>query len=280
MSRARIFAVRAWDCADSSLKVALTDASSAWFAASVDLINARTGCHPLGGWSRVGHGRFAQPRPRRSVEPYSAAVAIFHRATITPTKAELIAAWAPTRAWGPPPSDSLDVIGSYRFDDPDGRVGMETHLVGSGGTLFQVPLTYRDEPLPGIADALITEMQHSVLGTRWVYDGLRDPQFVMMLAAVSMTGQGEALGMAEHKGRWFIAPSNVRIRGGGWTQERVPVDGFELESDDAAASVLHNDRFELRMFRRPVPGARPAIGLTATWEGQSDPVVLAEVRER
>ena len=51
-------------------------------------------------------------------------------------------------------------------------------------------------------------------------------------------------------------------------------------SDDATASVLHNDRFELTVFRRPVPGPRPPIGLTATWDGQPDPVVLAEVRER
>ena len=63
-------------------------------------------------------------------------------------------------------------------------------------------------------DALITLMQHSVLGTRWVYDGLRDPRFVLMLAGVAMTGQGEALGMARYDRRWYIAPSNVRIRGG------------------------------------------------------------------
>jgi hypothetical protein len=207
-------------------------------------------------------------------------VAIFHRATITPTKADVIARWAPTRSWGASAADAIDVIGSYRFDDPEGRVGMETHLVTAGGALLQVPLTYRDEPLDGAEDALITEMQHSVLGTRWVYDGLRDPRFVVMLAGVAMTGQGEALGLAVYEGRWHIAPSNVRIQGGGWTQERVPVDGFELESDEAAASVLHNDRFELTVFRRPVPGPRPAMGLTATWEGQADAVVLAEVRER
>jgi hypothetical protein len=157
---------------------------------------------------------------------------------------------------------------------------METHLVVAGGALLQVPLTYRDEPLTGADDALITEMQHSVLGTRWVYDGLRDPRLVVMLAAAAMTGQGEALGMAVYDGRWYIAPSNVRIQGGGWTQERVPVDGFEPVSDDATASVLHNDRFELTMFRRPVLGPRPAIGLTATWDEQLDAVVLAELRER
>jgi hypothetical protein len=207
-------------------------------------------------------------------------MALFHRATITPTKAELIAEWAPTQPWGPSAAVGMEVIGSYRFDDPDGRVGMETHLVHAGGELLQVPLTYRDEPLDGAEHALISEMQHSVLGTRWVYDGLRDPRLVIMLAGVTMTGQGEALGMAVYEGRWYIAPSNVRIQGGGWSQERVPVDGFELVSDDASASVLRNDRFELTVFRHPTTGPRPAIGLTATWDGQGDPVVLAEVREQ
>jgi hypothetical protein len=208
------------------------------------------------------------------------AMAIFHAATITPTKAELIADWAPTQIWGPEPHVPIAVIGSYRFDDPDARVGMETHLVTAGNTLLQVPLTYRDEPLAGADDALIVEMQHSVLGTRWVYDGLRDPRLVIMLAAVAMTGQGEALGMAVYDGRWYIAPTNVRIQGGGWSLERVPVDGFEVQQEDATSVVLGNDRFELTVFRRLVPGPRPAIGLTATWEGQPNPVVLAEVRER
>jgi hypothetical protein len=206
-------------------------------------------------------------------------MAIFHRATITPTKAELIADWAPTQAWGPAAADEMNVIGSFRFDDPDGRVGMETHLVNAAGTLFQVPLTYRDEPLAAGEAGLITEMQHSVLGTRWVYDGLRDPLFVTMLAGVAMTGQGEALGMVVVDGRWYVAPTNVRIRGGGWTQERVPVDGFVLAGDEPGGSVLRSDRFELVVHRRPVPGPRPAIALTATWDGQDEPVVLAEIRE-
>jgi Maltokinase N-terminal cap domain len=207
-------------------------------------------------------------------------VALFHRATITPTKAELIAEWAPTQPWGPAGDDPIEVIGSYRFDDPDGRVGMENHLAMAGPTLLHVPLTYRDEPLDGGDDALIGEMQHSVLGTRWVYDGLRDPLLVVMLAAVTMTGQGEALGMAVYDGRWYIAPSNVRIHGGGWTQERVPVDGFKVGHADATSVVLHNDLFDLTVFRRPRPGPRPPIALTATWQGQAAPVILAELQRR
>src|SRR4051812_25081742 len=103
-------------------------------------------------------------------------MAIFHRATLTPTKEALLAEWTPTQPWGPSPTDAFEVIGSFRFDDPEGHVGIETHLVSAGG-LLQVPLTYRDEPLAGAEGALITEMDHSVLGRRWVYDGLRDPTF-------------------------------------------------------------------------------------------------------
>ena len=207
-------------------------------------------------------------------------MALFHSATITPTKEQLIAEWAPTQAWGSGAGDGIEVVGSYRFDDPEGRVGMETFLVRSGGALLQVPLTYRERALDGADEALITTMEHSALGTRWVYDGLRDPRYVVMLAAVTMTGQGEALGMAEYEGRGYVAPSRVRIQGGGWTLERVPVDGFELDADDGGPARLHNDRFELTLFRRPVPAPRPALGLSATWDGNPEPVLLAEVRER
>ena len=102
-------------------------------------------------------------------------MAVLHHATITPTKAELIAGWMPFRPWGPPSADPISIVGSFRFDDPEGRVGLETHLVTAGDALFQVPLTYRDGPLAGAEDALIATTEHSVLGTRWVYDGLGDP---------------------------------------------------------------------------------------------------------
>ncbi len=208
-------------------------------------------------------------------------MAIFHRAEITPSKADLIARWLPAQPWGPPADGPVEVIGAFRFDDPDGRVGMETHLVTAGGTVFQVPLTYRDTPLAGGEGAFVTEMHHSVLGTRWVYDGLGDPLALVMLAAVTMTGQGEALGMAVYEGRWYIAPTAVRIHGGGWSLERVPVDGFAPVGTDADGTTrFANDRFDLTVHRRPVAGPRPPIALTASWPGRADPVVLAEVAER
>jgi hypothetical protein len=210
---------------------------------------------------------------------YFAAMALLHRATIKPTKEELITAWAQSQPWGPTAGEPIEVIGSFRFDDPEGQVGMETFLFVAGAELFQVPLTYRDAPLVGAEGALITEMNHSVLGNRWVYDGWRDPRFVAMLAGVTMTGQGEALGMAVYDGRWHIAPTNVRIHGGGWTQERVPVDRFELASDDERGSALHSDRFALTLFRRPRADPLGVMKLSATWPGQDEPVILAAVEE-
>jgi len=52
-----------------------------------------------------------------------------------------------------------------------------------------------------------------------------------------------------------------------------------LLSDDSGGAVLRNDRFELIVFRRPATGPQPPIGLTATWDGQSGPVVLTALSE-
>lgn len=205
-------------------------------------------------------------------------MALYHRATLTPTKEELLRSWVPTRSWAPAEGANVEVIGAYRLDDPGGRVGIEHHLVSIDGTILHVPLTYRDEPMSGADDALVTEMHHSVLGPRWVYDGLRDPVAVTMLAAAAMTGQGEALGMVSYDDRWHIAPTKVRIRGGGWTLERAAVDGFETVAEHADRTVLRNDRFELTVFRRPPVRERPAMGLTARWDDHPE-VLLAAVTE-
>jgi hypothetical protein len=209
---------------------------------------------------------------------------VLRRATITPAKDETINRWAPTQAWGPSIDHELKIVGTFRFDDPQGRVGMETFLATSGTELFQIPLTYRDEPLAGADAALITQAHHSVLGNRWVYDGLGDPQFLMMLAAVAMTGNGQALGMfVDENNRWRIVPSAIRLQGGGWTQnpgeERVPIDNFARVSNEGFTTTFANDHFELHVLRRPVTTSRPPIALTATW-GDNAPVLLAEVQEK
>lgn len=201
-------------------------------------------------------------------------MALYHRATITPPKAEVVATWATTQAWCP--DGEVSPVGAFRFDDPLGAVGMETHIAAVGDALVQVPLTYRDAPLADDA-GLITTIEHSALGTRWVYDGLADPIYVTMLTAVSLTGQGEALGLVEVDGRWIVAPTNVRISGGGGGLDRVAVDAMVTDAVSTAAPTFANDRFEMTVHRQLRPGSQPPIGLTAMWDGLSDRVVLTEV---
>jgi hypothetical protein len=132
----------------------------------------------------------------------------------------------------------------------------------------------------GAEHALAGELEHSVLGTRYVYDGLLDDRYVLVLAGVALTGQGQALGMAVHDGRWYVAPTAVTLQGGGWGERPAAVDEFKIVADDMPNVVLHNDRFELIVHRHPVVEPIPAIGLSATVEGQPETVVLAGIHQR
>ncbi|MGH3742660.1 MAG: maltokinase N-terminal cap-like domain-containing protein, partial [Micromonosporaceae bacterium] len=67
-------------------------------------------------------------------------MALLHRATLHPTKLELLAGWLPGRRWfrGEAASEVVRVA-SYRFDDPAGEVGIETMLVrAADGPVLQV----------------------------------------------------------------------------------------------------------------------------------------------
>lgn len=100
-------------------------------------------------------------------------MAIIHDATLTPSKPELLAAWLDRQPWAG--SGELEVLGSYRFDDPAGEVGVEAFVVRRGGRLLHAALTYRGGALDGADDHLVGTLEHSVLGTRWVYDATADP---------------------------------------------------------------------------------------------------------
>src|SRR5680860_362366 len=98
-------------------------------------------------------------------------MAIIHRATISPSKLELLDEWLGEDLAG---SDELRQVASYRFDDPVGEVGIEALLVTRGGPVRHAVLTYRAAPLDSAQEHLITTMEHSVLGNRWVYDAQGD----------------------------------------------------------------------------------------------------------
>lgn len=113
-------------------------------------------------------------------------------ATLAPGKLELLATWLPQKEWFVGDADDLTRVASYRFVDPDGEVGIETLLVRSHGVTYQVPLTYRGEPLDEASDSLIGTMEHSVLGKRWVYDAVGDPVYLVELLRVIHEGDNEA----------------------------------------------------------------------------------------
>ena len=207
-------------------------------------------------------------------------MALYHNATITPTKQEVIAAWLPSRPWAPDGDDAAEIVAAYRFDDPEGRVGLEAHLVRHGDAVLHVPLTYRDEPLDGMDDHLVATMQHSALGQRWVYDGVHDPVFTRMFVAAALTGCGQTIGIVRTGDRWLVVPPNIRLVGGGYSGERTPVDGFVVDREDRGWTALRSDHFDILVARSVQPGEQPRIGIRATWAGQELPVVLADVRGR
>jgi hypothetical protein len=115
-------------------------------------------------------------------------MAVIHHTTLVPGKLELLASWLPQQDWyaGPSGGPELTRAGGFRLDDPDGEVGIEFMIVldGAGGdaTAYLVPLAYRGAPRAGADDVLIGTTEHGVLGTRWVYDGTRDPVVLAQVA--------------------------------------------------------------------------------------------------
>ncbi|BAK35689.1 hypothetical protein MLP_26750 [Microlunatus phosphovorus NM-1] len=98
---------------------------------------------------------------------------VYPKARLTPSKLELITGWLDAQSWGG--TGEVTVLGAYRFDDPDGEVGFEGHLVSRDDVALHVPLTYRGAPLDELNAVLVGQLQHSVLGERFVYDAGTDP---------------------------------------------------------------------------------------------------------
>lgn len=106
-------------------------------------------------------------------------MAIIYNAELHPTKAELLTQWLDQMYWGG--SGDLEVLGSYRFDDGEGEVGLEGFIIRRGDITLHVPLTYRGAPLDAADQYLVGTIDHSVLGQRWVYDAMADPVAVHIL---------------------------------------------------------------------------------------------------
>jgi hypothetical protein len=140
-------------------------------------------------------------------------MALVHQATLTPSKLELLAAWLPSRPWFHKGGELIR-LGSYRFDDPAGEVGIEVMIVQSGELVFQVPLAYRGAPLAETKHLLGT-MEHSVLGPRWIYDGSADLVAARALITAMATGGCQSDVEVESNGQMVTMPPSVVVRGSG-----------------------------------------------------------------
>jgi hypothetical protein len=134
-------------------------------------------------------------------------MAIIHKASVSPTKTELL-----ERILG----EAVTVLGTYRLDDPSGEVGVEAFIACSGAKTRQVVLTYRGAPLEGADEDLISTMEHSVLGPRWIYNGTGDPVAAACFrralrgeqeqAVEELWDNGQRVGTVEPRVRLSIVP--------------------------------------------------------------------------
>lgn len=193
-------------------------------------------------------------------------MAILYEAELRPSKLELIAAWLPTQDWYDGVTEPrLDGVASYRFDDPAGEVGIETHLVRtSEGVVYQIPLTYRGAPLAGAEQWLVDTLEHSVLGRRWVYDAVGDPVYTSVVTSVvtSVIGSGgtEADQFVKSDDELTPKPNTAHVWG-------------------TANSVA--DSVEVQVVRRPESGSPEALGprLEGRWDGLPEPIALVVLSE-
>ncbi|MGC4748250.1 CG0192-related protein [Micromonospora sp. DT201] len=209
-------------------------------------------------------------------------MALLHRATLRPTKLELLAAWLPGRPWFSGPT-GVDLVsrGAYRFDDPAGEVGIETMLVGAAnGPVHQVPLTYRAAPLDGADGWLVGTVEHSVLGPRWVYDACADPVYAAALAHAIRTGDGQAEEYFEVDGRREVREPTMRIAVDGADAVDPSPAGAVRRVVDGELTIIGTDSVELVVIRRPGVTADGAAGptLSGSWDGQPTTVPLAYVK--
>ena len=188
-------------------------------------------------------------------------MALLHQATITPGKLELVRDWLPSQSWflGEPGAD-LTPVAAYRFDDPEGEVGIETILTAApDGAVLQVPVTYRGAPLEGAEAWLIGTTHHSVLGARWVYDGRGDPAYLTAVVTAVRTGGHQAELLIEIDGVMVTREPTARVQGSG---------GDTTDTSEATVTVV----------RYPAAGPLPrgAI-LTGTWGELDEPALLVTV---
>ncbi len=174
---------------------------------------------------------------------------IVHKATLSPSKQELVESWLPSRSW----ADGhriAEKVAEYRFDDPAGEVGVETILWRTeDGSILQTPLTYRAAPLSGAERHLIGVTEHSVLGQRWAYDGCGDPVWAATLAAGIVGGAQQSQMYFEDGGRHIDIPARMQVRGSGADLDAPDITSVESVRDEDDVTTVRAGSLEIGLAR-------------------------------
>jgi maltokinase-like protein len=204
-------------------------------------------------------------------------MALLHKATVDPSKRELMTAWLATRPWAEG-FDPVRTIASYRFDDPAGEVGLEAALlVDDAGALVHVPVSYRAAPLDGADAFLVGTTEHSVLGTRWVYDACGDPVWAAALATAIATGGVGAEQYFEIDGERVMVEPRMTVQGSGRPDAPAPSAGaIDDIHDEGPTTVTRTGDVELVVVRLIGTDLDAAHTLTGRWGDASG--VLAGLR--
>lgn len=162
-------------------------------------------------------------------------VAQIYDAELSPSKEDIAARYA----------GIVSLLGSYRLVDPEDVVGIEV-LVGADidGRTVQLPVTYRPSEIS--PEHTLAEMDHSVLGRRWVSNALGDPVAVAQLIRTILEGDDGAT-------RSDGVPAVLNLRGSG-EQEKVEVgdvEFYEVTRQRAVGTVMLDGR--VRSFQLRVP---------------------------
>lgn len=210
-------------------------------------------------------------------------MATLHDAQLRPTKIEILNRWVPSQSWASDVDTStLESVGAYRFDDPAGEVGVETHLLSTGdGRVIQVPLTYRARALEGAEESLITKMHHSVLGERWVYDASVDPVFARTLAETILRGGRQAELIYLSKDGPLPREATTWVRGSGSPAELVPDVHDVTFAHEGNVTIIDAGSLTLRLRRVVVPssdnGSLDEAQLLGRWPGHDQWTLLSTV---
>ncbi len=209
--------------------------------------------------------------------PRLVGMAILYDAELNPSKSELLTQWLPSQPWFSGDAAALVLLGAFRFDDPAGEVGMETHLLRVGERTYQVPLTYRGAPLAGAEEFLITSMEHSVLGTRWIYDATADPVYVAELAAALLTGKPQVQEMLMTGDAPELLPDSARISSSATSDAGLPEFSAGVPTTTDTVTSIPAGPLNFAVLRELDASGPLSHGaaLTVTWDGQKTPVVIA-----